>query len=190
MTPLRSKLVRTSLVTLGTVGLAVVLVVVILQLRISQRNLATNWSQIERALESKGRLLVGNQAVAMRAFVADNAFADLRQLIERTIADEDDVVFGAFVDRGGHTWAYGDRTMPTADPNRNGAGEPYHLRSPERRVGGSNSLARSSLSSRPPSLSMARTPASSAMASRWQPCAERTSRHAATHDSSCWKPSP
>jgi signal transduction histidine kinase len=120
MKPLRRKLIRTSLVTLGAVGLAVMLVTVILQLRISQRNLAVTWSQIERALESKGRLLVANQAVAMRAFVADNAFADLRHLLERTIADEEDLVYGAFVDRNGKTWGYCDRTIATADPNRNG----------------------------------------------------------------------
>jgi len=121
MTPLRTKLVRTSLVTLGALGLAVALVTIILQLRISQRNLAANWNQIERALESKGRLLVANQAVAMRAFVADNAFGDVRQLIQQTIAREDDLLYGAFVDEKGHTWAYGDRTSPSADPGRNGA---------------------------------------------------------------------
>jgi len=119
MTPLRKKLVRTSLVTLGTVGFAVVLITVSLQLRSSQRNLAATWGQIERALEAKGRLLVSNQAVAMRAFVSDHAFIDLRHLIERTIADEDDVAYGAFVDKSGHTWAYGDRSSATADPTRN-----------------------------------------------------------------------
>jgi signal transduction histidine kinase len=121
VTPLRTKLVRTSIVTLGAVGLAVVLVTVILQLRISQRNLTANWSHIERALESKGRLLVANQAVAMRAFVAGNGFADVRQLIQHTIAYEDDLLYGAFVDRNGRTWAYADRTSPTADPARNAA---------------------------------------------------------------------
>jgi signal transduction histidine kinase len=121
MTPLRTKLVRTSLFTLGTVGLAVVLVTVILQLRISRRNLTASWSQIERALESKGRLLVANQAVAMRAFVAGNGFVDVRQLIQQTIAHEDDLLYGAFVDRSGRTWAYADRSSPTADPGRNGA---------------------------------------------------------------------
>jgi signal transduction histidine kinase len=104
---------------LGIIGFAVAVVLVAVQLRISQRHLQTAWQQIEHSLESKGRLLVADQAVAMRAFAADNGFVNVRQLIEQTLAGDQDLLYGTFVDWDGHTWAYGDRHLPTADPTRN-----------------------------------------------------------------------
>src|SRR5664279_189315 len=73
----------------------------------------TSLQQIERGLESKGRLLVADQAVAMGAFVADNAFVNVRQLIQQTLAGDQDLLYGTFADGSGHTWAYGDRHSPT-----------------------------------------------------------------------------
>jgi len=76
MTPLRTKLVRTSLITLGAVGLAVVLVTVIpAAAHLTEEPHGELESISNGRWESKGRLLVANQAVAMRAFVAGNGFA-------------------------------------------------------------------------------------------------------------------
>jgi signal transduction histidine kinase len=119
MQSLRNKLVRTSFITLGTVGLAVVLVIVTLQLRLSREHLAATQRQIERTLESKGRLLVAAQAVAMRPSVADNGFVEVRELVSQTLARDEDLLYGSFVDRDGRTWAYGDRSLATADPGQN-----------------------------------------------------------------------
>jgi signal transduction histidine kinase len=51
--------------------------------------------------------------------VADNGFLNVRQLIQQTLAGDQDLLYGIFVDRDGHTWAYGDRSTSTADPSRN-----------------------------------------------------------------------
>jgi len=115
---LRKKLVRNFSFTLGIVGFAVAAVLVAVQLRISQRLLQTTWQQLDRSLESKGRLLVAGQAMAMGAFVADNGFVNVRQLIQQTLAGDQDLLYGTFADWSGHTWAYGDRHSPTADPSR------------------------------------------------------------------------
>jgi HPt (histidine-containing phosphotransfer) domain-containing protein/HAMP domain-containing protein len=111
-TSLRTKLTRSSVATLGLVCLLVLVAVALVSTHTSNRNLAASAAEIESALASKGRLLVANQAIALRGFVADNGFVDIRRVIIQTVGSDDDIVFGAFVDTGGRIWAYADRQAP------------------------------------------------------------------------------
>src|SRR5512138_3463339 len=62
-------------------------------------------SYFRQQRQIKGQLLVANQALALRAMAADNAFNDVANLVHQTVEDDADVIYGAYVDVQGVPWA-------------------------------------------------------------------------------------
>jgi signal transduction histidine kinase/DNA-binding response OmpR family regulator len=51
-----------------------------------------------------GMLLVANQAIALRVMAVDNAFSDVRELVRQTVREDDDVIYGYYVDAASTPW--------------------------------------------------------------------------------------
>jgi signal transduction histidine kinase/CheY-like chemotaxis protein len=51
-----------------------------------------------------GMLLVANQAIALRVMAVDNAFSDVRELVRQTVREDDDVIYGYYVDAVSAPW--------------------------------------------------------------------------------------
>jgi two-component system chemotaxis sensor kinase CheA len=111
---LRGKLVGVVLAMLSIVGTATLLIVASLQIRDSERNLDNEEKQIQTSLRVKGRLMASNHALALRNSVLDNAFSDVRSLVERAVEDDDDVVYGLFLTAAGNPWVYLSPTQSTS----------------------------------------------------------------------------
>jgi HPt (histidine-containing phosphotransfer) domain-containing protein/HAMP domain-containing protein len=107
---LRAKLVRTAIGTLSLVTAVLILTVALLHVRSSRGTLRVVESDIRERITRKGRSLVSNQARALRILVADNAFGDVRSLVEATVNDDEELAFGVFLGRNFVPWAY---TAPT-----------------------------------------------------------------------------
>jgi signal transduction histidine kinase/DNA-binding response OmpR family regulator len=60
--------------------------------------------RVLRNQQEKGHLLVSNQALALRGMALDNAFSDVGQLVRRTVQEDEDVIYGSFVDARGKPW--------------------------------------------------------------------------------------
>jgi two-component system chemotaxis sensor kinase CheA len=105
-TSLRAKLVRNMIATLVVVATATLVVVAGMNVVSSGRTLITIEEHLRVSIEDKGRGLVVGQALALRDLVSDNAFGDVARLMERTIAKDQDLVYGLFVDEVGKSWGF------------------------------------------------------------------------------------
>lgn len=94
---LRSKFIATLLLVTGLGGVATLVVVILMSAQASSQQLATVQFHIEEGIKSKGRVLTENHALAMRAMVMDNAFLDMQRLVERAVKEDDDLVYGIYI---------------------------------------------------------------------------------------------
>lgn len=62
--------------------------------------------QIRAGLESKGKVLTENHALALRTLVENNSFGDVQQLVARTVREDSDVTTGMYLPTSGAPWAY------------------------------------------------------------------------------------
>jgi two-component system chemotaxis sensor kinase CheA len=92
--------------TLVVVATATLVVVAGMNVVSSGRTLITIENHLRVSIQDKGRGLVVSQALALRDLVSDNAFGDVARLMERTIAKDQDLVYGLFVDEAGKPWGF------------------------------------------------------------------------------------
>lgn len=106
---LRGKFIVTMLLVTGIVGIATLGVVALVSAQASAQQLATVRTHIEAGIRSKGRVLTENHALAMRTMVLDNAFLDMQRLVERAVQEDEDLVYGLYVNSDRQAIAYCQR---------------------------------------------------------------------------------
>jgi HAMP domain-containing protein/HPt (histidine-containing phosphotransfer) domain-containing protein len=94
---LRAKFVRILLFVSVLIGISTLATVVFLNAQSSAFELAQVEGHIEEGLSSKGLVLTRNHAIALRGLALDNAFLDMQKLVEQAVHDEQDLVYGIFV---------------------------------------------------------------------------------------------
>jgi HPt (histidine-containing phosphotransfer) domain-containing protein/HAMP domain-containing protein len=94
---LRGKFVRILLFVSVLIGISTLATVVFLNAQSSAFELAQVEGHIQEGLSSKGKVLTQNHAIALRGLTLDNAFLDMQKLVEQAVHDEQDLVYGIFV---------------------------------------------------------------------------------------------
>ena len=95
--------------TLVAVSAATLLVVAGLNVLASSKMLKTIEGHLRTSIEHKGKGLVANQALGLRDLVSDNAFGDVARLIERTLEEDEQLVYGLFIDEAQRAWGFATR---------------------------------------------------------------------------------
>jgi len=108
-TSLRAKLVRTMTATLIVVSTATLLVVAGMSTLASNKTLKTIEAHLRASIEDEGSRLVTNQALGLRDLVMDNAFGDVARLVERTLEEDKQLVYGLFLDEEHKAWGFATR---------------------------------------------------------------------------------
>ena len=93
------------LVALSTLG-----VVSWLNMKTEEVRLKEVETMVRKGIESKARVLVDNQALALRSLVADNVFNDVKNIVDRAVNEDPGIVYGLFVSAEGTPWAYASPT--------------------------------------------------------------------------------
>lgn len=106
---LRDKFVRILLFVSTLIGIATLACVVFLNVQASRVELAQVEHHIQDGLRSKGQVLTRNHALALRGLTLDNAFLDMQRLIEQAVHDEQDLVYGIFINSERETLAASKR---------------------------------------------------------------------------------
>lgn len=68
--------------------------------------------QIRANLQNKGNVLAKSHAIALGPLAVDNAFSDVKKLVEQTVASDPDIVYGLFLSAEKKPWAYVSPTHP------------------------------------------------------------------------------
>lgn len=114
---LRRKFVRILLFVSVLIGVSTLACVVVLNAQSSAFELAQVEGHIQEGLSSKGKVLTRNHAIALRGLTLDNAFLDMQKLVEQAVADEQDVVYGIFINSERESLASSKRgDKPSAEP--------------------------------------------------------------------------
>lgn len=121
---LRAKFGQSMLITLILFGAAILSVVAWLQIGTSERNLETIESQIYQAIESKGRVVAENHAIALKSLVIDNAFTPMRELVEQAVDEDQELVYGLFLSADEIPWAFVSPDTPRGEEARAGKLDP------------------------------------------------------------------
>ena len=103
---LRTRLVRAMVGTLAVVSGATLLTVGYLNFRTARATQDAIEAQIRQSITRKGQGLATNHALALRGLVADNAFGDVARLVERTVRQDREMVYGLFLGADGRPWTY------------------------------------------------------------------------------------
>jgi HAMP domain-containing protein len=119
---LRAKLVRAMVLTLVVVTGATVLTVGYMNYRSARATLDTIETHIRQSIARKGQGLVANHALALRSLVADNAFGDVARLVDRSVHEDDEMLYGVFVAADGKVWTYAPSPALGAHPDFNALG--------------------------------------------------------------------
>jgi two-component system chemotaxis sensor kinase CheA len=103
---LRSKLIRTMIGTLSVVAALVLATVAALHVWTVRDTLSLVETKIRESITRKGQGLVANNVQALRGLVADNAFSDVRRLVDGAMHEDPELVYGLFLGIDGQPWAY------------------------------------------------------------------------------------
>ena len=115
-TGLRAKLARAMVVTLVVVTSATVLTVGYMHYRNARSTLEAIELRNRQNIARKGQWLVTNHALALRGLVADNAFGDVARLVERSVREDEEMLYGVFFGADGKVWAYVPPPALAANP--------------------------------------------------------------------------
>jgi two-component system chemotaxis sensor kinase CheA len=112
---LRSRLIRAMVTTLVVVSGATLITVGYINYRTARHTLETIETHIRQSIVRKGQGLATNHALALRSLAADNAFGDIGRLVERSVRQDDDMLYGLFLGADGRPWAFVVPTTGGAD---------------------------------------------------------------------------
>lgn len=101
---LQRKLERLTTRVMLLVGGLVMAIGMIMFILEFQRRLHQIRMETEASLVGKGRLLARNNSIALRRMVEDNAFAAIGELVESTVREDEDVLYGIYMDTLQQPW--------------------------------------------------------------------------------------
>jgi HAMP domain-containing protein/HPt (histidine-containing phosphotransfer) domain-containing protein len=84
--------------------------------RSARATLDTIETQIRQSIARKGQGLATNHALALRGLVADNAFGDVARLVERSVKEDEEMLYALFLGADGRVWTYVPPTALGRDP--------------------------------------------------------------------------
>ncbi|MFN3198989.1 MAG: HAMP domain-containing protein [Bradymonadia bacterium] len=107
-TSLKSKLIRSTTVTLTVVGLLTLVSVAWLQYRGAESHQKDVESYIKEGIDKKGQVLASNHALALQGLFEDNAFSAVQELISKTVGDDADLAYGLVLDENMKPWIFAE----------------------------------------------------------------------------------
>ncbi len=113
---LRGKFVRLLLIVSSLMALSTTFIVVLMSAQASSEHFSAVQGHIQDGIISKGKVLTQNHALALRSLAVDNAFLDMQRLVERAVKDDQDLVYGVFVNGERVTLAKSHRGDPVDKP--------------------------------------------------------------------------
>jgi two-component system chemotaxis sensor kinase CheA len=112
---LGAKLVQAMVRKLIVLSVATLLVVAGLNWMTSSKALKIIEGHLRVSIERKGAVLVANQALALHDLVMENAFVDVARIIARTLEQDEQLVYGLFLDEEQKAWGFSTRQGSSKD---------------------------------------------------------------------------
>ncbi|MEE2960277.1 MAG: HAMP domain-containing protein [Myxococcota bacterium] len=97
----KSLLAKLTQTTMGSLTIASLLMLGI-ALKIQSDSANANLSIVEKNIRNrileKGKVIVENQSMGLKGLIKDNAYADIKEVVTRTVLEDQDIVYGVVLD--------------------------------------------------------------------------------------------
>ncbi len=103
---IQKKLQKNVMILITITLSAVLLIITLLNILTVNDNINKTKKNIEESLFAKGRLLAGNNSLAMRGMAADNSFSAIQDLSAAALKNDRDIVYSIFMDIDNKPWAF------------------------------------------------------------------------------------
>jgi signal transduction histidine kinase/HAMP domain-containing protein len=80
------------------------------------KNVEKSQKSIRNALGAKGKTLAKNNSMAMSGMAEDNAFTAIQNLVASTVSDDEDLVYGIYMDNTRTPWVFAHANNPSGVP--------------------------------------------------------------------------
>jgi signal transduction histidine kinase len=109
---IQQKLVASSTAVLATALMGFLAAVLWINLSLAVRQKQEASAYIRNGLLAKGNILVSNNSQALQGMAAENGFLAVAALVASTVRDDEDVVYGIYMDDKRQPWVIADSTRP------------------------------------------------------------------------------
>jgi len=116
---IRSKLVSNIMLLISIAFVILLSVVTTSNILSVNKNIEKSKIYIRNSLITKGKTLAKNNSMAMRSMAEDNAFTAIQALVSSTVADDEDMVYGIYMDNSAMPWVFADADNPSGIPKEN-----------------------------------------------------------------------
>ncbi len=101
---IRTKLVRNTMLLIVASFTLVLSIVSAVNIFTINTNIKKTEKSIRNSLLAKGKTLVNNNSIAMRGMAEDNAFTAVRDLVTSTVTEDNDIIYGIYMDNQRIPW--------------------------------------------------------------------------------------
>ncbi|MDQ3001487.1 MAG: ATP-binding protein [Fibrobacterota bacterium] len=105
---IQKKLIVSSVLVLATALAGFLAAATWINASLASRQREDAFASIHKSLIDKGSILVSNNSQALREMVADNGFLAVANLVASTVRDDEDVVYGVYMDNRRQPWVLAD----------------------------------------------------------------------------------
>ena len=103
---IRSKLIGNTMLLISITFVILLSVITTSNLITVNKNIEKSKKNICNSLIAKGKTLAKNNSMAMNGMAEDNAFTAIQNLVASTVADDQDLVYGIYMDNNRIPWVY------------------------------------------------------------------------------------
>lgn len=109
---IQKKLIASSVAVLAAVLIGFLATVILINVSLASRQKDASVTGIRNGLLAKGNILVLNNSQALAGMVADNGFLGVAHLVATTVRDDEDVIYGIYMDKNRQPWVRADSGNP------------------------------------------------------------------------------
>jgi signal transduction histidine kinase len=106
MVSIKTKLISSTMVLISVIFACVLSVIIIMNIISVEKNVSKQKKNIWEALIAKGKTLVQNNSMAMKGMAEDNSFTAIQTLVSSTVRDDEDLVYGIYMNDANIPWVY------------------------------------------------------------------------------------
>ncbi|MBF0226819.1 MAG: HAMP domain-containing protein [Desulfobacterales bacterium] len=113
---IRKKLIRNNMIIIFVIFVMILLIITGMNIRSLNLNIQTSLENIRNGLIAKGHILVSNNSLAMSGLVEDYAITSVQALVSRTVEEDDDIIYGVYMDSENIPWVNANAENPKGNP--------------------------------------------------------------------------
>ncbi|MBF0102335.1 MAG: HAMP domain-containing protein [Desulfobacterales bacterium] len=116
---IKTKLIRNNMLIIFTIFLLILLITTAINIHSLNLNIKNSLANIQKSLIAKGFTLVSNNSLAMSGLAEDYAITAIQQLVSRTVEEDNDMIYGIYMDAKRIPWVTANSENPKGIPINN-----------------------------------------------------------------------